>query len=305
MNAPIRLPQEFRISPKDEAVFSTSKLCPISHNYQHHPLMQLDRLELLAKSLVATNQCRFINQRIVESSAFNHKSKSPDGRSAEQVFQQIETPGSWIALYDVQTDPEYQRFLTDVMATVRHLFEPEEKIRDIRGFIFISAPPSVTPFHIDRENNFWLQIKGRKTIHLWDRMDQEVVTARDVEDFIAYRSLDNVRLKEEFRQRSFEFRCSAGDGVYFPSTTPHMTNSEASPGNPGNEVAISIGINFYTNVTRHNAYVHTANAVLRRLGFNPQAPGHIAGLDGLKYPLGRTIVAWRKLIRGYAPPPGF
>jgi Cupin-like domain len=296
--------QGFHISVNDRSAFSTGKLSPISHNYHHHPLMQLDRLEHLAKSLVTTNQCRFINPGVLASSPFSHKARSPDGRSVEQVFRQIDTPGSWLALYDVQTDAEYRQFLSEVMSTVRDVVEPGEKIRDIRGFIFISAPPSVTPFHIDRENNFWLQIRGRKTINVWDRRDRDVVAARDVEDFIAYRSLDNVRLQEEFRARSFEFDCGPGDGVYFPSTTPHMTKSEPRPGEPGNEVAISVGINFYTDITRRNAYVHTANGVLRRFGFDPHPPAHDAGRDRVKYRLGRAIVAWRRLS-GYAPPPGF
>lgn len=303
MNAPHFFSDEFRISVQDAASFSTAKLSPITHTYHRHPLMQIGRLELLAKSLAKTNQCRFVNPGIEASSPFNHKSTSPDGRSIEEVFRQIETPGSWIALYDVETDPEYREFLTEVMGTVRHLIEPHEKISDIRGFIFISAHPSVTPFHIDRENNFWLQIRGQKTISLWDRNDRDVVSATDVEKFIVYRSLDNVKLKDEFRKRGYEFRCKPGDGMYFPSTTPHMTHSEPNPVETGDSVAISIGINFYTDRTRRNAYIHTANGVLRRLGMKPLSPEY--GADRLKYFLGRGIVTWRRLSSAYVPPAGF
>lgn len=266
--------------------------------------MQLESLQRLANCLEKTGQCRFIWQGMADNSPFDHNAKSPDGRDVDQVFEQIAKPGSWIALYDVQTDPEYQQFLSQVMNTVGDLIDPREKITDIRGFVFISAPPSVTPFHIDRENNFWLQVKGQKTIHLWDRNDRDVVSARDVETFIAYRSLENVRLKDEFRSRSVEFCCRPGDGVYFPSTTPHMTHATPD-GTPENEVSISIGINFYTVATRRTAYVHAANGLLRRLGMNPESPGHGELRDRLKYPLGRAVVAGKKILRGYKPPPGF
>ncbi|TFW08296.1 cupin [Oxalobacteraceae bacterium OM1] len=284
--------------------FTTRRMTPIRHTFHQHPLMQLERLEQLARSLAATRQCRFTKPGLTVSSEFSHKPESPDGRSLEQVFREIERPGSWVALYDVQTDPVYRDFLAEVMQTVRHAVEPQESIHDIRGFIFISSPPSATPFHIDRENNFWLQIRGRKSLTVWDREDREVVPSPDVESFIVYRSLENVVLKNDFLARGKRFDCGPGDGVYFPSTSPHMTSTEPVP-EGGDPVSISIGINFYTNVTRHNAYVHAANGVLRKFGMTPQPPEKRPSVDKLKYPLGRAVIEWRKRVRGYVPTPSF
>ena len=299
-------PGDFHIDVADENHFSLGKLGAIRHNYHLHPLMRLERLEQLAQSLVATDQCRFIARDTKVSTPFHHEKQSLDGRSIDEVFRRIEEPGSWVALYNVQTDPAYDRFVRDVMASASHIVERHEKVFDVRGFIFISAPPSVTPFHIDRENNFWLQVHGRKTLNVWDRTDCEVVAAADVEDFIVYRGLENVRLKDEMLSRSFEFNCGPGDGVYFPSTTPHMTRSDTSWTRPGNGVAVSIGIVFYTDVTRHDAYVYTVNRMLRRhLGWQPRPPQQSAWVDRFKYPVGRLAVAFRRRFRGYAPPPGF
>jgi hypothetical protein len=192
------------------------------------------------------------------------------------------------------------------MNSARDIVEKEEQVFDVRGFIFISAPPSVTPFHIDRENNFWLQVRGRKTLNVWDRFDTEVVARGDVEDFIVYRGLENVRLKDNMLTRSVELDAGPGDGMYFPSTTPHMTRSAAGWTRPGDAVAVSIGIVFYTNVTRRDAYIHTVNRVLRRrFGFNPEPPGKSRFIDALKYPLGRLSVEFRRRYRGYNPPPGY
>ena len=88
--------------------------------------------------------------------------------------------------------------------TVRPVVEREQgTIFNVNGFIFISAPPSVTPFHIDRENNFFLQVQGQKKITVFDYMDRELVSGRAVEEFIVNRNLDRVRLQELFIDRCF------------------------------------------------------------------------------------------------------
>lgn len=92
-----------------DAGFSLRRLGPIRHNYHRHPLMQLDRLEQLARSLMATDQCRFIVPGSTDPSKFEHKSRPADGRSVEEVFRRIDETGSWIALYNVQTDTDWCR----------------------------------------------------------------------------------------------------------------------------------------------------------------------------------------------------
>ncbi len=301
---PAFTPQAFRIDVDDPANFSTRKLGRIRHNYHLHPLLQLSRLAELAKSLVATKQCRFIKPGTTASSSFDHGDSSPDGRTIDDVFSHIEEKDSWVALYNIQTDPVYRKFLWDVMKSASHLVDHQEKVFDVRGFVFISAPPSVTPFHIDRENNFWMNIRGRKTISLWDREDHDVVSARDVENFIVYRSLDAVKLKDDMRARSHDFDSGPGDGVYFPSTTPHMTRSDTSWVRPSDGVAVSIGIDFYTDITRRDAHIYAANQMLRRFGMNPRPPHEAEWRDKLKFVVGKGVLAVKRL-RGYQPPPGF
>ena len=297
-------PIEFRIDADDPSTFSTRKLQRICHNYHLHPLLQLSRLEELAKSLMATKQCRFIKPGTTASSSFDHDESSSDGRTISDVFCRIDEKDSWVALYNIQTDPVYREFLWDVMKSAGHLVDHQEKIFGVTGFVFISAPPSVTPFHIDRENNFWMNIRGRKTISLWDREDREVVSAPDVENFIVYRSLDEVKLEDEMRAKSQDFECGPGDGVYFPATTPHMTHSDTSWVQPGNGVAVSIGIDFYTDVTRRNAHVYNVNRLLRKLGANPRPPHESEWIDRLKFAIGKPILSLQQR-RGFSPPPGF
>lgn len=295
-----------RIWLDDEAGFSMAKVHAIRHNYQDHPLMQIDRLAQLAKSLMPQGQCRFIEPGTTQASAFNHKSKSSSGLGIEEIFHRIEEPGSWVALYNVETDPAYDQFLREALGSINDLIEKHEPgLFKVQGFIFVSAPPSVTPFHMDRENNFWLQIRGRKTMNVWEPTDRQTVAAHDVEDFIVNRNLAGVQLRDGLLERSHEFDTGPGDGVYFPSTSPHATRSSPDWVRPGNGVSVSIGIVFYTSVTRRHAYVHAINRFLRRIGLQPRSPGESPWLDRAKYPFGRAVVSLARVLRGYSSPTGF
>jgi hypothetical protein len=283
-----------------------ARVCAIRHNFHEHPLMQVDRLAQLAKSLMPLGQCRFIEPGTKQSSAFNHKAQSPTGLGIEEIFHRIEEPGSWVALYNVEAEPAYDAFLREALGTLDGLIDRHEPgLFKVQGFIFISAPPSVTPFHMDRENNFWLQIRGRKTMNVWEPSDRQTVSANDVEDFIVNRNLAGVQLREGALERSHEFDTGPGDGVYFPSTSPHATRSDPHWVQPGDGVSISIGIVFYTSVTRRSANVHALNRLIRRLGMTPRSPGTSAWLDRMKYPFGRLTVSLMRLLRGYSPPTGF
>ena len=202
----------YRVWPAEPESFSTQRMSPLRHNIDQHPLFQLSALQDLAKELVATNQCRFQRPGATQGSPFRHESTHPLGWSVDEVFSRMEEPGSWLALYNVETAPRYQAALTRIVEDLRPVIEREQPgIFLVTGFIFISAPPSVTPFHIDRENNFWLQLRGRKTMNVWDSADREVIPAAGVENFIAGGA--QTPYQETFRARSREFNTGAGDGV--------------------------------------------------------------------------------------------
>ncbi len=276
------------VVPVQPSAFDPRRIGAIKHNYHTHPLMQMDALAALAHRLMPTGNCRFIKPGMKLDSPFDHDSKPHDQRDLGEVLERIEEPGSWIALYDAQVDHVYAEFLAEVRQAVQGLVLPDQHIDDIRAFFFLSAPPSVTPFHIDRENNFWLQIRGQKAITVFDHRDREVIPARVVERFILSGNLDQVRLRPELLARGQRFLCGPGDGVYFPSTTPHMT--ESRPEWPGSDkLSISVGMVFYTNVTRRHARVHMMNHFLRRIGVNPREPGTADRLDVAKAFAGRGL----------------
>ena len=285
--------------------FSTHSISQLRHTYHEHPLLQLDALADLALQLVPHGLTRFLRPGTTQTSEFSHEATSADGRSVQEVFGQIEEPGSWVALYNVETIAVYRELLEEIVRKASPLYANQQHdLFKIDGFIFISAPPSVTPFHIDRENNFWLQLRGRKLMSVWDCNDREVVRAEHVERFVVNRNLDAVRLRPEHRARALDFDVGPGDGVYFPSTSPHMTSCDRSWVSAGNAVSVSMGVVFHSRETRRAAQVHCVNELLRRrLGLSPAYPGQSRWGDAWKQAAGGALTALRE-TRGHPPVPG-
>ena len=276
----------------------THRIQPFHHNFHEHPLMALPRLARLAESLWPKGQCRFMVPESTDatplSSAF--RLRSPDGRHIDEVFRHLDEPDSWVALYNVESDPDYRAFLAEVIAAARSsIGQAHTGIFRVCGYLFLSAPPSVTPFHIDRENNLWLQLRGRKTLTVWDRQDRDVVPAEAVEKFILTGSLDDVKLDDSMRGRGRTFDSGPGDGVFFPSTSPHMTRSDTRWTSPGDGVTVSMGVVFYSSETLRDARVHLCNRSLRRLGLPAAFPGRHPWMDAAKAPVGALLARHRKM----------
>ncbi|APG05721.1 hypothetical protein BJI69_18660 [Luteibacter rhizovicinus DSM 16549] len=130
---------------------------------------------------------------------------------------------------------------------------------------------------------------------VWEPSDREAVTAAHVEDFIVSHTLRDVRLKDSSRASSHEFDSGPGHGVYFPTTSPHMTHTTTDWAAPGNGVSVSVGVTFYTRHTVHLARVHQFNRVCRKyLHVTPTYPGVSPLSDAIKAPLGLAFAIGRQ-----------
>jgi hypothetical protein len=172
-----------------------------------------------------------------------------------------------MSLLNVQADPTYRRLVDEVLDEVRPVVDAHDPGMCYRaGWIFVSSPGAVTPFHIDHEHNIILQIRGKKRLYTWDPFDREVVSERAQELFHDEHSRALVTWDEAFRGRARIFDLVAGDGGYMPSTTPHMVEN-------GDEPSITISFTYYTDSTRERELLYRGNARLRRLGLQPPAVG--------------------------------
>jgi hypothetical protein len=139
--------------------------------------------------------------------------------------------------------------------------------RDRQGFLFVSSHESVTPYHFDPEYNFHLQVRGHKTVHMWDASNRFVLPAPTIDAFYAndHHGNRDVPYREEFMASAWKLPLKAGQGVHFPLHAPHWVKTES-------DVSISLSVTFKTKQSEFLTRVHDANHYVRELGVEPPAP---------------------------------
>lgn len=208
----------------------------------------------------------------------------------EEVFDNIGNAGAWIMMRHVHRAPEYKAILDECLNEVRRLSGREvssvEKSRE--AILFITSPRRVTPYHIDRECNFLMQVAGEKTINVFDRNDPEVVPQQELETFWSKDNNAGI-YKPHFQDRAFVRTMRPGTGVHIPVNFPHWLQN-------GDNVSISFSISYqYKDWTRKNVY--QANYYLRRMGLHPTPPGKSPALDATKRVVIETLLRTKRLIK--------
>lgn len=261
----------------DRASFSPMRIMPVRHRLMEHPLLQLDRLVELAARLERVGQVRAHNDTAQPGTSFGKAPEShPIGASVSDTLRRIQESRAWMALHNVQNDPLYRTLVDEVLDYVRPMIEDKDPGMCHRaGWIFVTSPGAITPYHLDHEHNFILQIAGSKAIHVFDPLDKQVVSDLALERFHAKLSRELVVYEPALQARAHVFEAKPGDGAYMPSTAPHWVQN-------GDEVSITVSFTYYTKRTLEQKHLHRANAALRSLGWKPRPVGSSRVRDGLK-----------------------
>lgn len=251
----------------------------IQHGLSQHELFTLPNLLALS---------RYLPENKVEYNAGDlpvgqDPRKTPhNGLSIQETIARIETCRSWMVLKNVEQHPDYHQLLDAVLDEIDPLVnQPLGKhalkhCGDREAFIFISSAGSVTPFHIDPEHNFLLQIRGEKTMRQWDWRDRSLLPDASIErTYLGDYVHRNLEYQDTFAEKAEVYTLKPGDGVYVPVHAPHWVAN-------GAEVSISFSITFRSDYSRRNARLYHANARLRRSGFNPAPVGKSPFRDTLK-----------------------
>ncbi|MGD1933420.1 MAG: JmjC domain-containing protein [Candidatus Phaeomarinobacter sp.] len=195
-----------------------------------------------------------------------------NGLSPANTIKSIETCGSWMVLKSMESVPAYNALLDELVDEIAHLSGVAASTFDHRvAYGFVTSPGGVTPFHLDSEHNFLLQIAGTKTITILPH--QATTTAEDIE--ISPAKSRYIEYRPAFSTLAQTFELSAGDAVCVPFNDPHYVEN-------GDSVSVSMGVTFHDLTTWHRRKVATVNHMLRSIGLPQERPGLRPGQDKMK-----------------------
>ena len=80
----------------------------------------------------------------------------PNSKSAEETLAGIANANAWMSLLNVQVDSVYRKLIDEVLGEIRPSIDARDPGMSYRGgWIFVTSPRAVTPFHIDHEQGYF------------------------------------------------------------------------------------------------------------------------------------------------------
>lgn len=274
----------------DAERFDPWKIQGVRHRLAEHPMLQLPALVQLGQRLEARGSVRTHNDSAMAGTPFaDAPGLHPNSKSATATLAGIEDAHAWMSLLNVQLDPLYRGLVGSVLEGIRPMVERTDPGMTYRGgWIFVTSPGAVTPFHFDKEHNFILQVRGHKRVYVWDHRDDVVASEQARDAFHRHHVRDLLAWREEFRERARVFELAPGEGAYMPSTSPHMVEN-------GDEPSVTASFTYYTASTRRDALLHAAHHMMRRAGWVPPAVGRSPAFDAATHACASLAVAGMRL----------
>lgn len=238
----------------------------VHHDLVNHPAFTLEALVQLARK----HPAELVEYNAGDLPITQDPTKTPrTGLSIEETIRRITEAKSWMVIKRVELDSIYKRTLDDCLDQIEPL---APGMRTRRAFIFISSPGSVTPYHIDHEYNFLLQIRGTKKMTIFD---PSVLPEEAIERF--YRGEHrNLVFDQSHAEKSQTFELHPGEGVHVPVNAPHYVLN-------GPQASVSFSITFRTPEGDRRSAVYQVNDRMRRYGLRPRPVGRTPLVDRAKY----------------------
>lgn len=269
-------------APRFQAAYGRSPIS-FAHRLVDHELLTLEALAGLAERLAPRQIEHNVGTLpdVLGTAAAPRRDLAPG-----DLVRSLADNDCWMVLKWIETDPDYRQLLDAVLDEVEAHLPSGERVLVREGFVFLSAPGSVTPSHVDPEDNLLLQIRGTKTMTTGGFATTE---ARD-------RALERFhggggRNLTVAPYEPVRTELGPGDGIYVPVHTPHLVHNGPTP-------SVSLSCTFTTTGVDRLAAVYKVNDRLRGLGLSPSSPGARPGLDRTKQAVWRAPRSIARAIRG-------
>lgn len=259
------------------------EFCKLTHGLAEEPLLTLDALAELAAQLPA------------DSIEYN-PATLPIGIAPEDVpagtlgvvetIRTIGEAGSWVVLKRIEQVPRYAALLERVLDELVDVVAPRTgRMMQREGFLFVSSPGAVTPFHFDPEHNILLQLSGSKTMTLFPVENEAISPPTVHEDFHMGRHHRNLQWQERFAEQGTAITIAPGEAIHVPVKAPHWV--QVGPDVP----SISMSITWRSEWSYAEADARAFNRALRQIGLTPRSPQPFPAQNRGK------ALAWRAMSR--------
>jgi hypothetical protein len=275
-----------RILTFDEAVAADAfgkRTFPLRHALADHELFRLEALGDLADQLPPD---------AVEHNLGSVGALEPGGdvptldQSPGEIVRGIESNGCWVVLPFLHKTPPWDAVLADVFGDLSTIVPGgRDAMLGLHSVVFLAAPGSTTPSHVDPELGFLMHIRGEKRLSIGRFADG--TGEEELDRFYAGGHRNTSELPVDVEHIDLQ----PGEAAHVPPHTPHwVTNG------PGVTVALSVG--FQTEANLEAMRAHRFNgSVVRRLGITPRPVGAAPSRDRIKARAVDVAAGARRLVR--------
>ncbi|MBV1688107.1 cupin-like domain-containing protein [Novosphingobium sp. G106] len=234
----------------------------LAHSLHAHPLLELDALASLAEALPANS----IEYNAADQPLGVTGKPEPTGLPIGETIRNIGSSGSWAVLKNIEQDPGYATLLESLLAELRPVIEARTgRMMTTQGFIFVTSPGGVTPYHFDPEHNILLQIRGSKVMTQFPAGDP-AYAPDEVHETYHTGGARELAWRDELATGGREFALGPGEALFVPVMAPHFVRN-------GPEPSISLSITWRSEWSFAEADARAFNGMLRRMGLRPRSPG--------------------------------
>jgi hypothetical protein len=251
----------------------------LNHQLRDHPLLALDALARLG-------------ERLPHASVEYNKGDLPtgvdpnsdiaNGLSIGDTIRNVETSRSWAVLKNIEQDSDYEALLLALLGELKPVIESKTgAMLRPQGFVFVSSPDAVTPYHFDPEHNILLQLRGTKVMTQFPAGDAFYAPDETHEGYHTG-GHRNLVWREELAAGGTAWPLAPGEGLFVPVMAPHHVKN-------GPEPSISLSITWRSDWSFAEADARAFNGLLRKVGLRPSAPGRFPAQNTGK------AMAWRAI----------
>ncbi|MBA4009535.1 MAG: transcriptional regulator [Erythrobacter sp.] len=234
----------------------------LQHSLTSHPLLEIEALAALAEQLPLTS----VEYNRGDLPIGVDGKPESNGLTIAETIRKVAEAESWAVLKNIEQVPAYEALLLGLLEEIRPEIEAATgAMLTPQGFIFVSSPLSVTPYHFDPEHNILLQIRGSKVMTQFPAGDTRFVPDEAHETYHSGGPRE-LRWDDAMLAHGTEFALSPGEALFVPVMAPHFVKNGPAP-------SVSLSITWRSEWSYRESDARIFNAILRSRGFSPRAPG--------------------------------